>query len=94
MVKHNDNSRIMFWMLVLSLVLSLTALMITFLDRSRLNPIVDSQTQDIVDNYYQTTRLRFCYERDINPCDDEALTAWNAAHPNDTIRVSSPELFD
>ena len=39
------------------------------------------------DQMYRTSRVQFCYENDIKPCDDTSLKAWNAAHPDNTILV-------
>lgn len=39
-----------------------------------------SSGQNYFDNYYDISRLRFCYENSIKPCSDDAITSWNATH--------------
>lgn len=61
--------------------------------------ILPSQIADIrKDSYintanhsYEVVKLEFCHNNSIAPCDDEQLTEWNAANPEATFELKSPE---
>jgi hypothetical protein len=46
-----------------------------------------NRTQDMA---YDFSKLQFCYERDIHPCDDIAIEEWNKSHTDDTFNFLTP----
>lgn len=52
----------------------------------------DTKKEQIISNtqsYYATSKLEFCLNKTIAPCDDVAITDWNTAHPEDTFKLKS-----
>jgi len=52
---------------------------------------VKSGGQNYFDNYYDISRLRFCYENSIKPCSDDNITSWNATH-DETFSLNRPKV--
>lgn len=58
---------------------------------SRIEPRVVGSAIEVQFSKYNYSRLAFCYERDIKPCNDDVLIDWNEAHPKDTFKVESSQ---
>ncbi|MFZ2125302.1 MAG: hypothetical protein WA087_00875 [Candidatus Saccharimonadales bacterium] len=41
----------------------------------------DQEMRHSIDNSYQTSRITYCYDNEIHPCTDDAITTWNKKHP-------------
>mgnify|MGYP003582207230 CR=1 FL=1 len=52
----------------------------------------DSYINDTLQRY-ESSKLTFCVDHTIKPCDDEHLAAWNAAHPDATFTVKSFQVI-
>jgi hypothetical protein len=66
--------------------------LIAFHEKSRLDLFADQQMKDSMNLYQKSTRLEFCYNNDIKPCDDALISDWNKAHPDDTLNISAPQI--
>lgn len=58
--------------------------------RDNLRVFGDQQIRNDISNNYWTTRLEFCYERNLNPCTGDVIDAWNKAYPDDTYNSVPP----
>ncbi len=39
---------------------------------------------------YRYHLLQFCYDNDIHPCDEMAVSEWNTSHPENTFQLQTP----
>jgi hypothetical protein len=77
---------------VLSLLATILLAMFVFTQESRINTLYDQQFQAHIDDSYSAARITFCYDNIIRPCTDDAITAWNAKHPEDAFNISKPQI--
>ena len=61
-------------------------------ERGRLDALYSQESQHALDSWYKTSRLSFCYERNLNPCVDNVIEVWNNVHPDDTFTIAPPVL--
>ena len=74
--------------IVISVFVLFLTLMVVIAAQDTINALSSHVQIDFINNrerIAEHTILQFCYDHDIRPCDEAALKAWNATHPDDTF---------
>jgi hypothetical protein len=77
---------------VLSLLATILLAMFVFTQEARTNMLYEQQYRMQIDDSYNSARIKFCYDNNIRPCTDDAITAWNTKHPEDAFNINKPQI--
>lgn len=75
-----------------SLVINLILGFILFNDNQIAKVVDISNINNMMENHYLTSRITFCYDNNIHPCDHDQLSAWNKAHPDNPMALKAGKI--
>jgi hypothetical protein len=75
---------------IAAILLSVISLMASFVAASSVRSRADTNSREAMILRYDYSRLAFCYEFEIHPCDDSGISAWNEQNPDNQFSLQRP----
>lgn len=88
--KKQNHDKLAVLLGVVGVVLGAIALLIALWTVQQMYIRDDQQVRSVLQRNYDDARQRFCYNNEIRPCDDIAVTEWNEENPDNTFTLRRP----